>query len=386
MLIKSIVFRKFLLLTTIALSLNACTVVPGMNFNGYSAVDSTDKASVPTVTPITLQLVKQQALAMSSASAEEKDVNGLLGVGQPYTIGPADVLSIIVWDHPELVMPNLTYTVGTTGASLPSSVGMASQSLPGYAVGQDGFVQFPYIKLVKVIGLTENEAQKLITDRLKPFVSDPQVTVRVIGYRSKKAYIDGEVRSPGIKQITDVPMTLAGILSDANGVAPTGDASRIHLTRNGRDYLIDLPELLQHGVSPAAIPILDNDIVKVPLLAEHRVFVMGEVTRQSPVPFHSDGRLSLSDALGDAGGVSQSTADPGRIYVIRPSQPGNMPEVFHLDSNSPGAMALASNFQLRPDDLVYVDSPGVVRWNRVISQLLGSTTTAYYVQRTLQNN
>ncbi|CAN7749126.1 polysaccharide biosynthesis/export family protein [Caballeronia sp. LjRoot31] len=331
-----------------------------------------------------MELVKKQAADLDASRINALDANQLTGVPREYKVGPADVLSIIVWDHPELVLPNLTYNVGST-VNAPS-VGMASQALSGYVVTQDGYVQFPYIRLVKVAGLTENQAQQLITAKLKPFISDPQVTVRVIGYRSKKAYIDGEVRSPGVKQITDVPPTLAELLSEANGIPSTGDASRIQLTRKNHNYLINLPDLLERGGSPTSIPIDDNDMVRVPLLAEHRAFVMGEVGKQTAVSFRSNGRLSLSDALADAGGVSQTTGDPDRIYVIRPSKPGDMPEVFHLASNSAGAIGLASNFELRANDLVYVDAPGVVRWNRVISQLLGTSTTAYYLQRTEQNN
>jgi polysaccharide export outer membrane protein len=384
MLFNSIRINTVIILLTFGVSLSACTIIPGMYFNGRSPIDSGDRTSVPVVIPITMALVKEQAVDLDASRIDARNVSQLFGVPSEYRVGPADVLSIIVWDHPELVLPNLTYNVGVT-TNAPS-VGMASQALSGYVVTQDGYVQFPYIRLVKVAGLTENQAQQLITSKLKPFISDPQVTVRVIGYRSKKVYIDGEVRSPGVKQITDVPPTLAELLNEANGIPSTGDASRIQLTRNNHTYSIDLPDLLARGGSPASIPIDDNDIVRVPLLAEHRVFVMGEVGRQTAVPFRSDGRLTLSDALVDAGGVSQTTGDPDRIYVIRPSKPGDMPEVFHLASNSAGTIGLASNFELRANDLVYVDAPGVVQWNRVISQLLGTSTTAYYLQRTEQNN
>jgi polysaccharide export outer membrane protein len=66
----------------------------------------------------------------------------------------------------------------------------------------------------------------------------------VVGYRSQKVYVDGEVRSPGVKPITDVPSTLAELLNQASGIAPTGDPSRIEL-RDGRSGQAD-PRAISH--------------------------------------------------------------------------------------------------------------------------------------------
>jgi polysaccharide export outer membrane protein len=72
--------------------------------------------------------------------------------------------------------------------------------------------------------------------------------------------------------------------------------------------------------------------------------------------------------------------------VIRRDADAALPVVYHLDSKSPSAMSLASGFQLRADDVVYVGAPGVIRWDRFITPLVGSTTGAYYLQRTARGN
>src|SRR5215471_17618175 len=46
-------------------------------------------------------------------------------------------------------------------------------------VSSDGSIFLPLINAVKVAGLTVQEAQNLLAERLKPFVADPQVTVRI---------------------------------------------------------------------------------------------------------------------------------------------------------------------------------------------------------------
>ncbi|KVE29461.1 sugar transporter [Burkholderia singularis] len=319
-----------------------------------------------------------------------------------YRIGPADVLSIIVWDHPELVMPNLTYDVGSTAGAQPPSAGMAGQSVPGYLVSADGYIQFPYVKRLEVAGLSEADAQQRLARALQPYIRDAQVSLRVVGFRSKKVYVNGEVRSPGVKPITDVPMTLANALNEASGVLDSGDASHIALTRGGRRYRIDLPRLTESGLDATRIVLQDGDELRVPPARDYSVFVMGEVLKPGPLPLRSDGRLTLSQALG-AAQINQVTSDPSRIYLVRQAraaaavaaragadaarghadagQPGAQARVFHFDARSPQAMALAQRVELEPDDVVFVDAAGVVRWNRVISQLVGGTAAAYNIQR-----
>ncbi|EEE14522.1 polysaccharide biosynthesis/export family protein [Burkholderia multivorans] len=394
--------RFVLCLLSLAFLLAGCSVLaPGMSFVGRAPLAAAD---VPVI-----ELDSRQIDALNDARKHRADgaiadtaalARAGAGARDAYRIGPADVLSIIVWDHPELVMPNLTYDVGSTAGAQPPSAGMAGQSVPGYLVSADGCIQFPYVKRLAVAGLSEADAQQRLARALQPYVRDAQVSLRVVGFRSKKVYVNGEVRSPGVKPITDVPMTLANALNEASGVLDSGDASHIALTRGGRRYRIDLPRLAESGLDAARIVLQDGDELRVPPARDYSVFVMGEVLKPGPLPLRSDGRLTLSQALG-AAQINQVTSDPSRIYLVRPAraaaaaragtdaargnagvgQPGAQAQVFHFDARSPQAMALAQRVELEPDDVVFVDAAGVVRWNRVISQLVGGTAAAYNIQR-----
>jgi len=100
---------------------------------------------------------------------------------------------------------------------------------------------------------------------------------------------------------------------------------------------------------------------------------MGEVMLQGTILMRN-GRLSLNEALSEVGGVNLNLANPRQIYVIR-NEPAGGQSIFHLDANTPTALALADGFALRARDIVYVDPVPLVRWNRVISLLLPSTAT-----------
>jgi polysaccharide export outer membrane protein len=100
-----------------------------------------------------------------------------------------------------------------------------------------------------------------------------------------------------------------------------------------------------------------------------------------------NGRLTLNEALGEAGGVNAVSGDPRQIYVVR-SRDGDLgvvasanadsvatptsPEIYHLDASSPTAYALAEGFELKSRDVVFVDPVPLVLWNRVVSLILPS--------------
>jgi polysaccharide export outer membrane protein len=78
--------------------------------------------------------------------------------------------------------------------------------------------------------------------------------------------------------------------------------------------------------------------------------------------------MSLADALGDSEGLTPDTSDASGIYVIRGSY--KVPRVFRLDARSPEAMLLATEFPLRPLDVVFVSSLPLSQWNRIMIQIL----------------
>jgi len=172
----------------------------------------------------------------------------------------------------------------------------------------------------------------------------------------------------GAQAVNDIPTTLYDAISHAGGFSPAADQSRITLTRDGKSYDINFVRMLQRGVSPSRLMLRAGDLVRVPARDESGVFVMGEVAKPvTAVPLRN-GRMTLSDALSQAGSISSATADAGNLYVIRGR--GADARIFHLDAASPVSMVLANRFELEPKDIVYVDGNGLVRFSRVLSLLL----------------
>jgi len=358
---------------TIAFVMQGCGVLtaPGYDYadpgqrtsitlGQYIATDA-DNPPQGVIVPISPTLVQTQARSRPTQIPDS--IRALFAEPMPYTIGPSDVIAIVVYDHPELVP-----STGTVITQAVDPTGISAQ--PGFIVSADGEVTFPFVGRVRVAGLTEIEASELIAKRISEYINKPQVNVRIASFRSRRAYVEGEVSRPGMQIFTDVPMTLLEAINRAGGITPAGDRSFVTLTRQDVTTLVDLPLMQELGANPNRILLQSGDLITVRNREESKVYVMGEILRPSALLMRN-GRLTLNEALGEAGGVNLATANPGQIYVVRKNQQGG-PAIFHLDSRSPAAFALADTFALRPRDVVYIDPVPLVSWNRVISLVLPS--------------
>ncbi|MDE1180419.1 polysaccharide biosynthesis/export family protein [Paraburkholderia sp.] len=356
--------RRLIAVAPLCAALGACGVAPGMRMHQPATIplesgktpDSNVQLQVP-ITDINLALIARLNQSERDAQPSWSDLTATPGA---YSVGPGDVLQVTVWDHPELAAAlGAQSMTGTRTADAPA----------GFVVDQDGTLQFPYVGRMHVAGLQTQQIQAQLTKVLAKTFQDPQVTVRMASFRAKQVFIEGEVHTPGSQPINDIPMTLYDAVSRAGGFDSSADQSRVVLVRGGVQRELDLTEMTAKGMSPSRIILKDGDLLRVPARDESGVFVMGEVNKPvTALPMRS-GKLTLSDALSQAGSLSNTTADAAQLYVIR-GNTTSVPEVFHLDASSPVAMVLANQFDLQPKDIVYVDGNGLVRFSRVLSLLL----------------
>lgn len=324
-----------------------------------SKTDATAATPEALITELDVALVSRMRAERQTTQAQQAKL--LATVPQPYTIGPGDVLQIVVWDHPEIA--------AAMGSSQSQASTRAGDPPSGFVVDQAGDLTFPYAGTLHVGGLRPEDVQKRLTAQLAKYFVKPQVTVRMASYRAHDVYVDGEVHNPGVIAVNDVPMSIYEAIARAGGFRDTADQSDLVLVRDSLTHRVDITQMLAGGLSPSRLYLKPGDLLRVVARDENDVYVMGEVNKPIAAIPRRTGRITLADALSQAGSVNASTADAAQMFVIRGALNGT-PQVFHLDGRSPVAMLVAKEFDLQPKDVVYVDGNGLVRFNRVLTLLL----------------
>ncbi len=337
--------------------LGGCAMAPGGHIDYETEEVSLDNQV--DIVPITPSLISTYRAENGTSKSKTMTTEMIREIEEyQYLVGPGDVLNIIVYDHPELTIP-------------AGSERSAEES--GTLVHADGRIYYPYIGNIQVEGMTVNEIRRVLTNRLSTYITDPQLEVSVAAFRSKKFYISGAVDSPGTQPITNVPMSVLDAISQAGGATENANWHQVTLTRDGKEMTISLYEMLKQGDLTQNALMRPGDVLHVSSAENQNISVLGQVRDPGTIQAGME-RLSLTDALSRVGGVDENRAEPSGIFVIRGNPPGSdkMATVYQLDISNAVALNMGTHFTLQPQDVVYVTSAPLARWNKVISLLLPS--------------
>lgn len=269
-----------------------------------------------------------------------------------YRVGPGDILSVLVFNHPELTLP-----AGPARSSAES----------GFRVQSNGTFFYPFVGQVQAAGLPPEQIRADLRDGLAEFIADPQLEVRVASFNSQAVNITGAVDKPSRLPLTTTPLTLIDAVNLSGGLGPDADAEHITVQRSGRSYRVDLQGFLERGRQSNNPLLLSGDVVFVPQRETEDVFVLGEVGSPASIDLAGED-LSLTQALSRRGGLDELRADARGIFVFRGGS-GAM-TVFQLSVTSPEGYVLGTRFMLQPGDVIYVTRAPLQRWNDTISGLL----------------
>ena len=134
--------------------------------------------------------------------------------GPEYVIGADDVLDVSVWKEPEL-----TRTL---------------------QVRPDGKISMPLLNDVQAAGFTANQLSQSIGEKLKKYLTAPQVTVILTQVNSQRVYVIGEVTRPGAYPVLP-GMTILQAISSAGGLTQFANGKKIFLMRNENNIQAKYP-------------------------------------------------------------------------------------------------------------------------------------------------
>ena len=234
-----------------------------------------------------------------------------------------------------------------------------------FTIDNDGYISLPYAGKVMITDLTKIEAENLISDVLGEFYQEPQTIIAIKEFKSRYTYITGEVGKPQSILLTDKPLSVLDAIIEAGYIKDQKSFDKkALLKRNDQVFTIDLFELLNEIEMEKNIFLREEDILHVQKKNEDSVYVFGEAT-QGTYPLYQNSTLTklLSNSK-----INQITANANKIYVIREDLTKPLHgDVYELNAKNPSSLIYANNFNLLPQDVIFVSPSGIVRWNRVIS-------------------
>ncbi|WP_282077803.1 DUF1972 domain-containing protein [Epibacterium ulvae] len=333
---------------------------------------------------------------------------------KPYRIGVGDVVAL--------------QSDVENGTELPSE-GMAKQSL-GYSVRDDGAIVVPSIGAVQIAGRTLSESNQLIFDRLLAQGRDPGISVDILEFNSQFVTLGGAVGAPGRIPLKMSPMTLNEAIAKAAGLRLREDRAGVILIARGND-LYQIPMNLYKRTpalqktllqSEDAIFVEENYDVEQSLafferqiqlagvrnnersgamarltqrlshrrnaLDEQRrsfemrdaldavprdyVYLAGETDGQARFTLPYQRHATLADVLFSEGGINVPFGDPREIYILRivqTDEDAKQVTAYHLDSRNAARLSLATELQMRPNDVIFVEEQPIAKWERSLRSI-----------------
>ena len=193
----------------------------------------------------TSQPATQTAAVVNRAVTQQEVMQGLEQVraAQTYKLQPGDLINIQVFREESM---ERTLRIGGNGA-----------------------ITFPLVGSVKVAGLSQQEAEARLADKLRTYLRDPQVSMLVKEYGNKTVYVLGQVQKPAAIQIPpEKPLTVLEAITSVGGFTEVANTSKVRVLRveNGKQNAIDVDvsQITKQGNKAMDISLNPGDVVFVP--------------------------------------------------------------------------------------------------------------------------
>jgi polysaccharide biosynthesis/export protein len=277
-------------------------------------------------------------------------------------------------------------------------------TIPNQPVDVQGNISIPYAGAIRALGRTQVQVQDAVVAALKNRAIEPQAVVTLVEQKTSMISVLGEGRSARIPATT-TPERLLDVISRA-GMSGTGGTAAgsagaetwVLLERNGRRAIAPFGALVYEPANN--IYVHPNDTIY--LYREAQTFLtFGAVGAQQQIPFGS-WRLTLAEAISKAGGLLDAQADPASVFLYRgeardvaealgidctPFEGPMIPVVYTINLRDPAGLFLASSFEMRNKDILYVSNAFAVESTKFINYLntlqsavttpMNTVTTAY---------
>jgi len=258
-------------------------------------------------------------------------------------------------------------------------------TLPNQNVDTNGNIQVPYAGAVRALGRTPPQVQQQIVDAIKNRAIEPQAVVSLVDQRTSLISVLGEVNNPNRFPANYAGEHILDSITRAGGPKGQGHETWVMLQREGRRATAPFGALVYEP---------SNNIWTHPgdtiyLYREQQTFVAFGAVSANVVTGGVQGvinfdawRISLAEGIGKAGGLSDVLAEPSAIFLYRGENrevaerlgidcsrfPGPIiPVIYNLNLRNPDGFMLATKFQMRNKDVLYVANATSVEISKALN-------------------
>lgn len=335
------------------------------------------------------------------------------GFGPGFRSGPykptnalqrGDIITITVYETggqslfpPPAVVPGAPSTSGNT----VGAVSTGASNIPPQVVEADGTIFMPFVGRVKVAGLTPGQAGVLLEKDLEGKAVGPQVMVVPYSSVGNAVTVGGEVNAAKSVSIGARGDRVLDVIAAAGGARFPAYETYVQIVRNKQVGKV----LLQTVINNPAENIYVRPHDQVYLSHNPRTYaVLGATQKVALYPFAYE-KVTLAEAIAQAGGPIDIVGDPSGIYLFRfepwlvakdilppdalpplvANPPEFMPVLYKIDMRAADGYFLTQAVQMRDKDVVLITNAASVQINKLMMVVRGFTGVAYDLKRSSVN-
>ena len=276
------------------------------------------------------------------------------------------------------------------GLFIPAEAGVRPGNfvtIPNQAVDNHGNISVPYAGAIAAKGKTPFEVQQAIVAALKNRAIDPQAVVSLVDQKASLISVHGDVRAAGRFPASASGERILDAITRAGGPNSQGYDVWVTLERAGHRASVPFGALVYEPANN--IYVLPNDTIY--LYSQPQTFVaFGAAGTQGQYKFDA-WRLTLAEAVGKHGGLSDSLADPASVFLYRGEtrevaerlgvdcskfKGPIIPIIYNVNLRDPSGYFLAQTFEMRNKDVIYISNAASVETTKFLNFLRTIMATA----------
>jgi polysaccharide export outer membrane protein len=359
-----------------SIALGGCALMPASGPSSWDVrAGQHDPASLSyasvAITPKVVGILAKAAPRLGRGFTDRRPPNVIrFGVG--------DILGVTIFE------------AASGGLFLPAEAGVRPGNfinIPNQPVDANGNISIPYAGAIRARGRTQVELQQAIVDALKNRAIEPQVIVTLTDQRTSMINVitDGRaIRIPAManpERLLDTISRAGGAFAGGGVGGSTGPETWVMLERAGHREIAPFGALIYE---PAVNNVYTYPNDTIYMYRDPQTFLaFGALGAQQQIPF-SVWRVSLAEAVAKTGGLSDGAADPASAFLYRGEtrevaeslgidvtqfQGPIIPVIYNINLRDPAGYFLATSFEMRNKDVIYVSNAVSVEVTKFVGYL-----------------